>query len=93
MGQKEREALAFTQVLVKHQQAVFTSNPRFAETVSNAFEDLRVFAHKEQAYAALLKQAKDSNMEAPAAAKPTHAYRVAWDAHPELRVSLRVLLL
>ena len=36
MHRKEQEATAFIGMMVKHQKAVITSNPIFAETVSSA---------------------------------------------------------
>ena len=87
MGQKEQEALAFIRVMVKHQKAVFTSNPRFAQTVSNAFEDIREYHIAKHGHAAIIQQLADSKLDIKAPKAPTPAYRVAWNSYPELRVS------
>jgi predicted DCC family thiol-disulfide oxidoreductase YuxK len=88
MCQKEQEALAFIEVMVKHQRAVFTSNPRFAQTVTNAFEDIKAYRVSRQEHAVLLQHLANANLDTNLAptepAMPT--WRVAWESHPELRV-------
>lgn len=94
MTQKEQEALAFSRMMVKHQKAVFTSNPRFAETVTNAFEDIRAYQNALHGHAALVQQLESAQLherlEIPAE-PPVPTYRVAWDSYPELRVSIATL--
>ena len=88
MGQKEQEALAFIKVMVKHQKAVFTRNPRFAQTVTNAFEDIREYHIAKHGHAAIVQQLADAKLDVKMAPQaPTPAYRVAWNSYPELRVS------
>ena len=89
MHRKEQEALVFIKVMVKHQKAVFTSNPRFAETVSNAFEDITEYHNAMSGHAAVVKQLAGLNVEAPE--PPVPAYRVAWGIYPELRVSIATI--
>ncbi len=87
MNQKEQEALAF-RVMVKHQKAVSTSNPRFAQTVSNVFEDIREYKNAMHGHAAMVQQLADANLNVQVPQPPVPAYRLAWDSYPELRVSI-----
>lgn len=94
MHKKEQEALAFVSMMVKHQRAVFTSNPRFAQTVSNAFEDIRAYQNALQGHAALVQQLEQLQLGAQLSIPPqppVPAYLVAWDSYPELRVRLATI--
>lgn len=88
MTEKEQEALAFVRTMVKHQKAVFTSNPRFVEMVTNAFEDIRAYQNALHGHAALVQQLENAHLrdrlEVPPE-PPLPTYRVAWDSYPELR--------
>lgn len=94
MTEKEQEALAFVRTMVKHQKAVFTSNPRFVEMVTNAFEDIRAYQNALHGHAALVQQLENAHLrdrlEVPPE-PPLPTYRVAWDSYPELRVSIALL--
>lgn len=60
MHRKEQEATAFIGMMVKHQKAVITSNPIFAETVSSAIwefeciEDITDYYNAMSGHAAIL---------------------------------------
>ena len=88
MRVKEEQALEFVQVLVKHQKAVFTSNPRFTETVSNAFADIKEYQNALDRHAAVVQHLADANINVAVPKPKPPAYRVAWDSYPELRVRI-----